>query len=62
MSFQGLDKEGQPVKDKYYRLKVGGNVAEALRRGPLTREEATREGLVLSSSAKKEAEEAEEGH
>ncbi len=59
--FQILDKESQPIKDSYYRLKVGGTMYDALKH-TLTKEEATREGLVMSTTAKKEPEEAEEGN
>jgi hypothetical protein len=59
--FQGLDKEGQPIKDNYFRLKIGGTMQEALRRS-LTKTEASKEGLVMSTTPKKEPEEADDGH
>jgi hypothetical protein len=58
--FQGLDKEGQPIKDNYFRLKLGGTMQDALKRS-LTKDEATKEGLVMSTTPKKEPEEADEG-
>jgi hypothetical protein len=48
--FQELSESGTPVKDKYYRIKVGGNMQEALRK-PLTTEEITREGLAKAAAA-----------
>jgi hypothetical protein len=61
--FQKVDSEGQPTKEGYYRIVVGGNMRDAIRR-PLSRSELEREGLSppTTGAKNKEAGEAEERH
>jgi hypothetical protein len=58
--FQKLDSEGKPIKDYYYRIVLGGNMQDALRR-PLSKTEVAREGLVQAPTSKNDADEGEGG-
>ncbi|CAN5317307.1 hypothetical protein BH10PLA2_BH10PLA2_23310 [soil metagenome] len=58
--FQRLDNEGKPVKDNFYRIVLGGNMQDALRK-TLSKDEVAREGLLQATTIKKDVEEGDDG-